>query len=425
MEKYSRKKILVAKNISPEWLPGLKQTVGIIVEEGGLTSHAAIIARELGIPALVSATGATELLKTGEFIQLDGERGEVYRESAKLKEQPRKNEKETQIITQSFIANYPIGTRLMVNLSQTTSITKAVSLPVDGIGLLRSDLMLLELLSEQPLETWLHPQQKTRLIEQWSQLINQFAVPFAPRPVFYRSLDWGAERVPHWGREAVGDLTTLKYHRFQQTIMQSAKSSRPHSILGNRGTLSYRLDPVLFDLELQALEQVYESGNKNVNLILPFVRSVEEFKFCRSRIEKTQLTQQQSFQLWIMAEVPSVIFLLPEYIAAGVQGIAIGTNDLTQLVLGVDREEGKLSQEYNATHPAMLAALKQIITQARTGGIPCSICGQAPVQYPELIDYLISWGITSISVEPEAVEKIYHSISRAEQRLILEKSRIN
>lgn len=389
--------ILIAKKIIHDWLPWLKKTVGIIVEEGGITSHAAIIARELRIPAIVGATRATELLKTGEFLQLDADRGEVYLEQNNLTEYPGTIKQK-----QSFILNYPIGTRLMVNLSQTSSITHAVSLPVDGVGLLRSELMLLELIAHQSLKDWLHPSQKSQLIQQWSKLINRFAREFAPRPVFYRSLDWIANQE---------DNSQIEKRIF-------------NSLLGERGTYSYRVDDTLFNTELQVLEQVYQSGNTNVNLILPFVRSVEEFKFCRSRVEKTKLIEQKSFQLWIMAEVPSVIFLLSQYIEAGVQGIAIGTNDLTQLLLGVNREETKLSQEYNGTHPAMLAALKQLITQAKAGGIPCSICGQAPIQYPELIDHLIQWGITSISVEPESVEKVYQLIARAEQRLILEKSRI-
>jgi pyruvate,water dikinase len=190
-----------------------------------------------------------------------------------------------------------------------------------------------------------------------------------------------------------------------------------------RGTSGYQLNSTLFELELQALSQVSASGYTNVNLILPFVRSVEEFSFCRSRVERTELFQQETFQLWIMAEVPSVIFLLPQLIRAGVQGISIGTNDLTQFLLAVDREQAMSSDKLNARHPAMLAAIEQLIRLARDAGIPSSICGQAPVQYPELIDRLVRWGITSISVEPEAVERTYRAIARAERRLLLEASR--
>jgi pyruvate,water dikinase len=124
-----------------------------------------------------------------------------------------------------------------------------------------------------------------------------------------------------------------------------------------------------------------------------------------------------------MAEVPSVLFLLPEYVKAGVAGISIGTNDLTQLLLGVDREQGQLAKAFNERHPVVMGAVAQLIQMAKSAGIPCSICGQAPVLYPEIIEQLVQWGITSISVEPEAVERTYLAIARAEQRILLEAAR--
>jgi len=124
-----------------------------------------------------------------------------------------------------------------------------------------------------------------------------------------------------------------------------------------------------------------------------------------------------------MAEVPSVLFLFPQYIKSRVRGISIGTNDLTQLILGVDRETGDLSPLLNQRHPAVMGTISQLIKMAQAGGISCSICGQAPVLYPEIIDQLIQWGIDSISVEPEAVERTYHTIASAEQRLILAAAR--
>jgi pyruvate,water dikinase len=124
-----------------------------------------------------------------------------------------------------------------------------------------------------------------------------------------------------------------------------------------------------------------------------------------------------------MAEVPSVLFLLPDYFKAGVQGISIGTNDLTQLLLAADRDRTQLGSALDGRHPAVMRALKQLIQTARSAGIPCSICGQAPAQYPEIIDSLVEWGITSISVDVNDVERTYSAIARAEQRLLLEAAR--
>ncbi len=379
----SQPSILVLKSLAPEFLRLVKGATGIITEIGGLTSHAAIIARELGIPAIVNAKEATSILKTGDVICLDGNKGEVYYST--LEEGPKLMKTQTS----SFEISYPIATQLMVNLSQKSSLESAAQLPVDGVGLLRSELMLLDLFSPNSLEDYLSSAEQSALIANWSDLILEFAQKFAPRPIFYRSLDWLGYR------QSINPL--------------SAK----------RGTYYYQLEPRLFDLELQALKQVYQKGFHNVNLLLPFVRSLEELHFCRKHIEQMGLLQYRSFQIWMMAEVPSVIFLLPQYIAAGVQGITIGTNDLTQLLLGVERDDGELNREFNPTHPAMLSAIKQLVTQSKQGGIPCSICGQACVDFPEIIDYLIQWGITAISVEADAVESTYRHIARAEKRILL------
>jgi pyruvate,water dikinase len=283
----------------------------------------------------------------------------------------------------------------MVNLSQSQLIEQVQSLPVDGVGLLRSELMMLNILEGKHPQEWLIAGRKAELLELLSEQIKQFARTFSPRPIFYRSLDY----LPH-------DLL----------LSQS-------SILGDRGVFSYMQNPAVFELELQALAIVQASGYRNINLLLPFVRTVEEFIFCRHKVEQAGLMQISQFQLWIMAEVPSILFLLPEYIKAGVMGISIGTNDLTQLLLGIDREQGKLGRIFDESHPAVMKAISQLIKMSQAGGIPCSICGQAPALYPEIIDQLIAWGITSISVEPEAVDRTYKAIARAEQRLILAAAR--
>ena len=388
--------------ITPDCLPLLQGVAGIITEQGGLTSHGAILARELGIPAVVSATGATTLLQTGEKLLLDGDKGEVYR----LTEDGEKfsSEEMEGLINQEKNVNYQptnlpiIATKLLVNLSQERLIEQVQYLPVDGVGLLRSELMMLNILEGKHPREWIIEGNQAELLELLSEQIKQFARAFSPRPIFYRSLDYLSYNLP-------------------------SLSTETSSILGERGVFSYMQNPAVFELELQALAIVQASGYRNINLLLPFVRSVEEFIFCRHKVEQAGLTQISQFQLWIMAEVPSVLFLLPEYIKAGVAGISIGTNDLTQLLLGIDREQGKLGTIFDESHPAVMAAIAQLIKMAQSGGIPCSICGQAPVLYPEIIDQLIAWGITSISVEPEAVERTYQAIARAEQRLILAAAR--
>ncbi|MFS0517184.1 putative PEP-binding protein [Nostoc sp. UIC 10607] len=411
--------ILVIPTIAPDWLPLLQQLAGIITEQGGLTSHAAILARELGIAAVVNATSATSLIQTGERLLLDGDRGEVYRIKGNSKEEMEKatEEESGKLAGEKFLSSnhhnlkvpHPplsshlpmIATQLLVNLSQSSLIEQVQSFPVDGVGLLRSELMVLNILDGQHPNSWILGGRQAELLERWSEQIMQFARAFAPRPVFYRSLDWPQ------------DLPSLSDN------LQSSTQS----MLGERGTFSYLRNPAVFELELQALASVQQAGYSNVNLMLPFVRTVEEFVFCRRKVEQALLTEVSQFQLWMMAEVPSVLFLLPEYVKAGADGISIGTNDLTQLLLGVDREQGQLAKVFNERHPAVMSAIAQLIQMAKSAGIPCSICGQAPALYPEIIDKLVEWGINSISVEPEAVERTYQAIARAEKRLILQAAR--
>ena len=371
--------ILVTKEIEPQQIHLIKQAKGIITETGGKNSHAAIVARELNIPVIVNAANATKTLHHGERVLLDGDNGRVYPATQHQLRRP---------TTKKVIPAYPIATKLMVNLSQPASIATTVNLPVDGVGLLRSELMLADLLAERRLAKWQESFQQ-QFVGVATNYLRSFAAAFTPRPIFYRSLDL-------YGRG----------------------STNP--VFGDRGTYSYLSDPTLFDLELTALKTIAVEGYHNLNLILPFVRSVNEFEFCYRRITNIGLTAQANFQVWIMAEVPSVIYLLPEYIRAGVRGIAIGTNDLTQLFLGVDREQNQFSDRgLNANHPAMHRAIEQLIKIAHEHGIKCCICGQAPVEHPDLIDKLIQWGIDAISVEPAAVVQTYKAIARAEKRLLL------
>ncbi len=382
--------ILVTNNIAPSEISLLKNLGGIITETGSLTSHAAILARELEIPAIVNSKNATTILQTGDLVMVDGDRGTVYSSESVTSKEISFNTSNADDFNSSGIFDYPIGTRLMVNLSQDKMLDDVASLPIDGIGLLRAELMLLELLNYQPLERWLPKHSQSQIIDHLVTSIKRFAVKFAPRPVFYRSLD-----VP----------------------LSQLSSSAQNFTLGIRGTAAYLQDSTFFDLELSALARLIAEGFSNINLILPFVRNVEEFIFCRDRFLAQGLANSNTCQLWIMAEVPSVIFLLPEYIKVGVQGVTIGTGDLTRLLLGLDREQIDLNQYYNDT--ALNNAIAQIISLTKNQQIPCSICLHGTDINSDLIDNLIRWGITNITVEPQAIRETYRAISRAEQRLLL------
>lgn len=178
--------------------------------------------------------------------------------------------------------------------------------------------------------------------------------------------------------------------------------------------MGIQLNPALFQTELLALRQLQQQGLDNLSLLLPFVRTVEEFSFCRQQVEQAGLFQNPRFQLWIMAEVPSVLMLLPEYQAAGVQGIAIGVNDLTQLLLGADRDQPQMAAAFDSSHPAVLRAIQQLIQTARQLNLPCSLCGQQLKQQPNLVANLVTWGVTAISVEPREAEWVYQILRQGQ-----------
>ncbi len=375
--------IVVASGVTPEQVIGLRQAAGLITEQGGMTSHAAILARELGIPAIVGVAQITRLIQTGDPIAIDGDHGTVYYGDTLHHWQS----VETAPSAPPEIKR-PNSSRkalLLVTLSQPTRLAQIAAAPLNGIGLLRSELLLLELFGQTHPLSWLKSDYRSAAT-QISERILPFVRAFTPRPVFYRSLD-------------------LRSHEFAGEPMEF----KSNTMLGVRGSFSYQVDPSWFQTELAALKQLQQQGYHNLRLVLPFVRTVEEFIFCRQQVQEAGLTEDPEFQLWIMAEVPSVLMLLSDYVAAGVQGIAIGTNDLTQLLLGVDRDHPRMAAAFNPYHPAVVRAIQQLVQTARQLGIPCNICGQALNRHPDFVRRLIEWGITAISVEPnewEAVDQI-------------------
>ncbi|MCW6035033.1 hypothetical protein K4A83_01925 [Spirulina subsalsa FACHB-351] len=415
--------ILVTQGLTSDWLPLLQHSIGIVLEMGGMTSHGAIMARELGIPALVGAAHATQQIQTGELILLDATRGEVSRYTGISDPLEEQEDRMTPAHSPSpsFVPPFPrgargdtapapeeldeaendwLGTQLWASISQPDLAEEVAQGRVDGVGLLRAEMMMLGLLHQKSLAQWLEDPQA--LVDGIRQRLEQFAVAFMPRPIFYRTTDWRFPEYPALGENW---------------------SEGVNPLMGLRGTYHYQFHPALFEAELKALQAI-QGRYGNFRVILPFVRSVAEFRYCRDRLVEMGLLRSPTFQLWIMAEVPSVLFLLRDYIEAGVQGIAIGTNDLSQLLLGVDRENPPLARFYDQDATALKRMLQQLITQAQTYQIPCSICGQGVLEIPDLVDHLVEWGVTAISVEPHALESTYQTLARAEKRLLLAAARL-
>lgn len=407
-------RIIVAPDLQPDSFVRLQGAAGIVIEQGGATCHAAILARELGIPAIVGAPQVSQLLATGNWLWLNGDQGVVYLTSQRQPESgqglwptpghrprtvssPEAEEPSRLAIAASLsteVATAPLRTRMMVNLSQPAVLSQLPE-TVDGVGLLRAEWLLLEVLEGRHPQDWVEANQGRDLQQRLQERLEPIVATLDPRPVRYRSLD-------------------LRSHEWRG--LKGSPVPEPNPMLGLRGTLSYQRDPRLFDVELAALRDLQRQGYSNLQLILPFVRSPEEVLACRRRIDRIGLSRHPGFQLWMMAEVPSVLFLLSAYVQAGIQGITIGSNDLTQLLLAVDRDQPAIASAYDERHPAVMAAIGHLIRHAHALKLDSALCGQAPVRHPQLIEQFVEWGVGGLSVEPGAFRETYQRVWQAEQR---------
>jgi pyruvate,water dikinase len=297
------------------------------------------------------------------------------------------------------------GTRLLVNLSDPSQVERAARLDVDGVGLVRAELMLVEALGGVHPRKLLADGGGEEFVQRLFTGLVAFAAGFAPRPVTYRTTDFRTNEFR--GLEGGEDF----------------EPDEANPMIGFRGALRYTLEPDVFRLELEAIGRVWDAGHTNFHVMLPFVRTTRELKRCRNIVAEAGLLDRPGFELWVMAEVPSVLFNLERYASLGIAGISIGSNDLTQLLLGADRDSERLSDTFDERDPAVTEYLRQLIPRARAAGLQISICGQAPSVYPEYAELLVRAGIDAISVTSDAVDRTRRLIAAAEQRLLLESAR--
>lgn len=383
--------ILVALSTNPDYVPAMKKAAGIITEKGGRTSHAAIVSRELGIPAVVGAENATKIIKNDEIITINGTTGEIYK--GKIIVSKKENKKEEK----KFIT----ATKVYVNLAQPQEATIISKKHVDGVGLLRAEFIIANI--------GIHPKQFIKekkeylFINQLSREIQKFAAAFSPRPVVYRATDFKTNEY----RNLVGG--------------RDFEPVEENPMLGFRGAYRYINNPEVFNLELEAIKKIWQKGYKNLHLMIPFVRTPWELIKIKSIIKKSGLFSYPDFKLWMMVEVPAVALNLEEFIKIGIDGISIGTNDLTMMLLGVDRDNENVSQLYDERTPIVVSTLEYIVKTCNKYGITSSICGQAASDYPEIVEKLVKAGITSVSVTPDAIDRTRELIFNIEKDLVKKK----
>jgi len=386
--------VLVAEMTDPDFVPAMRRASAVITDKGGRTSHAAIVSRELGIPAVVGTKDATRKLHQHQTVTADGSTGKVYageleRGKISLKSEKRKH-----------YFNIKTATNVYCNLATPERVDEVAKMNVDGIGLLRAEFMIADI-GYHP--RYLIEKKKTKLfVDHMTQRIAQFCENFGPdRPVVYRATDFKSN----------------EYHDLKGGAYYETKEENP--MLGFRGAYRYISDPNVFKLELKVIKNLRNKLNhKNLWLMIPFVRTVEELKLVKRLIQEEGLHRSGSFKLWMMVELPSNVISIDDFIEEGIDGVSIGSNDLTQLTLGVDRDSEKVSKEFNELNPAVLWSIERVIKAAAKHKITASICGQAPSDYPDLVEKLVEWGTTSVSVNPDAIDRTRELIYQCENRLL-------
>jgi len=391
--------VLVTHMTAPDWVPLMRRAAAIVTDSGGMTCHAAIVSRELGIPCVVGTGQATGRLRDGETVTVDATQGEVREGATATPPSP---------VAPAAVAAAPgavTGTKLLVNLSEPSQIERAAALEVDGVGLLRAELMVIEALEGSHPRHLMEQGRSEEFVSRMADSLTMFANGFAPRPITYRTIDFRTNEFQ--GLEGGG--------RFEP------QESNP--MIGYRGALRYMREPDLFGLELEAIARVWDAGHTNFHIMIPFVRTPRELVACREQMQAAGLLSRPGFELWVMAEVPSVLFHLERYAKLGVAGLSIGSNDLTQLLLGADRDSEVVAEIFDERDEAVTDYLAQLIPKARELGLATSICGQAPSVHPEYAEVLVRAGIDAISVNTDAVDRTRRLVAAAEQRLLLEASR--
>jgi pyruvate,water dikinase len=406
IEEFKDGEILVTEMTAPDWVPAMKKAQAIVTDSGGMTCHASIVSRELGIPCIVGTKSrgqaATEVLKNGEEITVDASNGVVFAGNLQVKKAAAAT---APVGTVVAAETFPVtGTKIYMNLGDPSLAEKYCKLPCDGIGLMREEFIWTTYIHEHPLYLIKigHPE---RVVDQLADGFRKVCQAMAPRPVTlrfsdfksseYRDLKGGEEFEPH----------------------------EPSALLGWRGASRY-YDPKYteaFRLEVKAVRKVREEfGLKNLNVMIPFCRTVDECAKVVHIMEEEGLHRGPDFKVWLMAEIPSNIILADKF-NQFVDGYSIGSNDLTMLTLGCDRDNDVISHLFDERNLAVKRAVRHLIDVAHKDGKTVSLCGQAPSVYPEFAEFLVQCGIDSMSVNPDAVKFTKKMVAQVEQRIILDK----
>jgi len=401
-EKMKEGDVLVTDMTNPDFVPFMKMASAIVTDKGGITSHAAIVSRELAIPCVVGTETATEVMKTGKEYTVDSRNGIIY--EGILREA-------TETTSQGAVAvaadSAPVtATKIYMNLGVPEKIEDFKSLPFEGIGLFRTEFLLASTIGEHPL-SFVDTGKSQEFIDKLAAGVATVARAIQPRPVVVR----------------LSDFKTNEYRELKGGDKYEIVEENP--MLGWRGCSRYisKWYQKAFRLECQAIKKCRtEWGLKNVWVMLPMVRTLWEAKKVLEIMKEEGLERSRDFKVWFMAETPSIAIMADEF-SKLVDGFSIGSNDMTQGVLMIDRDSERLGQMgyFDERAPAVKRIIAHLIKAAHENGCTVSICGEGPSNLPDFAEFLVRAGIDSISVNNDAVLATKKHVASVEQKIILER----
>ena len=390
LHKIQKGDVLVAKMTNPDYVAAMERASAIVTDEGGSTCHAAIVSREMGIPAVVGTEKATQILKEGDKVTVNGTEGKVY---SGITEQ-----EITEEIVIEPIEKKKTITKIKVNLDMPRLAEKAASTGADGVGLLRCEFMILRE-REHPSSMIKHGEKEV-LVNNLTEDIIKIAKEFKEDPVWYRTLDAPTDEFRHMkGGE------------------NEPKEDNP--MMGWRSIRRDLEEPELLKAQFEAIKRVHGAGFKNVGIMIPLVTHIDQVKKAKEILREVGLEPQKDIEFGIMVETPAAVQIIEEFCEEGIDFVSIGTNDLTQFTLAVDRNNSKLQNLYDEMHPAVLKQIKYVINICKKNDVKTSICGQAGSN-ETMAKYLTKIGIDSISSNIDAVQKISKVVAEEEERLLHE-----
>jgi pyruvate,water dikinase len=399
--------VLVTDMTNPDFVPFMKIASAIVTDKGGITSHAAIVSRELSIPCVVGTENATEVMKTGQEYTVDSRNGVIYEGLLAEATQAQKSTASPSAMVAHAVDPAPVtATKIYMNLGVPEKIGDYKNLPFEGIGLMRIEFILASYIGDHPLYL-IDTGRGQEFVAKLAEGMATVARAIQPRPVVVR----------------FSDFKTNEYRDLKGGDKYEIVEANP--MLGWRGCSRYisQWYQKAFRLECQAVKKCrQEWGLKNVWVMLPMVRTVWEVKRCLDIMKEEGLERSRDFQVWFMAETPSIAILADEF-SKLVDGFSIGSNDMTQGILMIDRDSERLGQMgyFDERDPAVKRIIAHLIKVAHENGCTVSICGEGPSNLPDFAEFLVRVGIDSISVNNDAVVATKKHVASIEQKIILER----